>query len=58
MDETHQYSAAEMERMMKVHDVLLKAMAKKITWWSAAKIIGVGGSDHAPLVESAGKGRL
>jgi hypothetical protein len=27
-----QYSAAEMERMMKVQDVLLKAMAKKITW--------------------------
>ena len=26
---------------MKLHDVLLKAMAKKITWWSAAEIIGV-----------------
>jgi len=34
-------SAAEMERMMKVQDVLLKAMAKKITWWAAAEIIGV-----------------
>jgi transposase len=41
VDETQQYSAAEMERMMKVQDVLLKAMAKKITWWSAAEIIGV-----------------
>ena len=41
MDETQQYSAAEMERMMKVQDVLLKAMAKKITWWAAAEIIGV-----------------
>jgi transposase len=30
-----------MERMMKVQDVLLKAMAKKITWWEAAEIIGV-----------------
>src|SRR5579864_7487483 len=30
-----------MERMMKVQDVLLKAMAKKITWWTAAEIIGV-----------------
>ena len=40
MDETQQYSAAEMERMMKVQDVLLKAMAKKITWW-AAEILGV-----------------
>ena len=26
---------------MKMHDVLLKAMAKKITWWEAAEIIGV-----------------
>src|SRR6476620_3712906 len=30
-----------MERMMKVQDVLLKAMEKKITWWAAAEIIGV-----------------
>jgi transposase len=36
-----QYSAAEMERMMKVQDVLLKAMAKKISWVAAAEIIGV-----------------
>ena len=41
MDETRQYSGAEMERMMKVQDVLLKAMAKKITWWAAAEIVGV-----------------
>jgi hypothetical protein len=30
-----------MERMMKLQDVLLKAMAKKISWWQAAEIIGV-----------------
>jgi transposase len=30
-----------MERMLKLQDVLLKAMAKKITWWEAAEIIGV-----------------
>src|SRR5271169_6927488 len=30
-----------MERMMKVQDVLLTAMAKKITWWAAAEILGV-----------------
>ena len=41
MTETRQYSAAEVERMMKLQDVLLKAMAKKITWWDAAEIIGV-----------------
>jgi len=27
--------------MMKLQDVLLKAMAKKIRWWDAAEIIGV-----------------
>lgn len=26
---------------MKLHDVLLKAMSKKISWWEAAEIIGV-----------------
>ena len=41
MDRPQQYSAAETERMMKLHDVLLKAMAKKIRWWDAAEIIGV-----------------
>jgi transposase len=41
VDEAQRYSAAEMERMMKVQDVLLKAMAKKITGWAAAEIIGV-----------------
>jgi len=30
-----------MERMMKLQDVILKAMAKKITWGDAAEIIGV-----------------
>jgi transposase len=30
-----------MERMMKVQEVLLRAMAKKISWWQAAEIIGV-----------------
>jgi hypothetical protein len=39
VDQTWQYSAAEMERMMKVQDVLLKAMAKKITWW-AGRLLG------------------
>src|ERR1700733_6928854 len=30
-----------MERMMKLQDVLSKAMGQKITWWEAAEIIGV-----------------
>src|SRR5665213_3386252 len=33
--------AAEVERMMKLQDVLLKAMAKRISWLAAAEIIGV-----------------
>jgi transposase len=37
----HQYSAKEVERMMKLQDVLLKAMAKKISWVDAAEIIGI-----------------
>jgi transposase len=41
LNTSQQYPAAETERMMKLQDVLLKAMAKKITWWEAAEIIGV-----------------
>jgi transposase len=40
-DSGQQYSASEMERMMRVQEVLLKAMAKKISWVTAAEIIGV-----------------
>ena len=34
-------SAAAVERMMKLQDVILKAMAKKISWMEAAEIAGV-----------------
>jgi hypothetical protein len=30
-----------MERMMKLQDVILKAMAKKLTWIEAAEIAGM-----------------
>jgi hypothetical protein len=30
------YSKAAMERAMKVQKVILRAMAKTITWWQAA----------------------
>jgi transposase len=36
-----QFPAAEMERMMKIQEVVLKAMAGKLKWWEAAEIIGV-----------------
>jgi transposase len=35
------YSKAAMERAMKVQEVILRVMAKKITWWQAAEIIGI-----------------
>ena len=46
------YPRAAMERAMKVQDVLLQAMAKKITWWQAAEILGI--SDRHIRRTSAG----
>src|SRR3989449_8861448 len=35
------YSEAAVERMMKVREVILRALAKRITWWQAAEILGI-----------------
>src|SRR5213592_2963276 len=35
------YPKAAVERAMKVQEVMLRAMAKRITWWQAAEIIGI-----------------
>ena len=35
------YPKAAVERAMKVQEVILRAMAKRITWWQAAEIIGI-----------------
>jgi transposase len=35
------YSQAAMERTMKVQEVIMRAMARKITWYEAAEIIGI-----------------
>ncbi len=35
------YTRAAMERAMKAQEVILRAAAKKITWWQAAEIIGI-----------------
>src|ERR1700675_4660271 len=35
------YTQAAMERTMKEQEVILRALAKKITWWQAAEIIGI-----------------
>jgi transposase len=36
-----QYRAAAVERAMKVQEVIMRAMAKRITWWEAAEILGI-----------------
>lgn len=36
------YSRAAVEQAMKVQEVILRALAKKITWWQAGEILGVG----------------
>jgi len=35
------YPHAAVERTMKIQEVILRAMAKRISWWQAAEIIGV-----------------
>ncbi len=45
MEDMISYSEAAMERAMKVEEVILRAIARKITWWQAAEIIGI--SDRA-----------
>jgi len=35
------YREAAVERAMKVQEVIMRAMAKQITWWQAAEILGV-----------------
>ena len=34
------YTKAAVERAMQAQEVILRAMAKRITWWQAAEIIG------------------
>jgi transposase len=41
MEGMFSYTQAAMERAMKVQEVILLALAKKITWWQAAEIIGI-----------------
>lgn len=35
------YPRAVVEQAMKAREVILRAMAKKITWWQAAEILGI-----------------
>jgi transposase len=36
-----QYREAAVERAMKVQEVIMRAMAKQMTWWQAAEVLGV-----------------
>jgi transposase len=36
-----EYPQTAVERAMKVQEVILRAMAKRISWWEAAEIIGI-----------------
>ena len=35
------YRKTAVERAMKIQEVILQALARKITWWQAAEIIGI-----------------
>jgi hypothetical protein len=41
MQSMNSYTQAAMERAMKVQEVMLQAMAKKISWWQAAEVLGI-----------------
>jgi transposase len=41
MTDMQLYPKAAMERAMKVQEVILRAMAGRITWWQAAEILGI-----------------
>ena len=45
MPSMNSYTPAALERAMKVQEVMLQAMAQKISWWQAAEILGI--SDRA-----------
>ena len=53
------YTRAAVERAMKVQGVILRAMAKKITWWQAAEIaVGGRGSDGSGVDGAERSGRM
>src|SRR5713226_10061290 len=37
----HTYPPTAVERAMKVQEVILRALAKRITWWQAAESLGI-----------------
>jgi len=47
-----QLSAAAVERAMKVHEVIMRAMSKEIAWFQAAEIIGIS-PQQMPMISAA-----
>ncbi len=41
MEDMISYTETAMERAMNVEEVILRAIARKVTWWQAAEIIGI-----------------
>jgi len=54
MEGMFSYTQAAMERTMKVQEVILRALAKKITWWQAAEIIGISDRQMRHAMKSSG----
>lgn len=42
------YSESAWERAMKVQEVILRAMAKRINWWQAAEVAAEAAHCHPP----------
>ena len=51
------YQGAAQERAMKVQEVILRAMSKRITWWQAAEIIGISVNAGEKLDQEAPRAR-
>jgi hypothetical protein len=51
MEGMFSYTQAAMERTMKVQEVILRALAKKITWWKVAHFLQEVRLGSQPLVE-------
>ena len=49
------YSEAAMERAMKIQEVILRAIGKRISWWQAAEIIGISESNVGVRINRARK---
>src|SRR5262249_55001306 len=49
---------AAVERAMKVQEVIMRAMAKRISWWEAAEILGVSTRTMRRMKRKLEQGRL